>query len=127
MNSYILFTYFRLCFVQDLLMNWTLDTIIKVAFGFDLDTLSGSHEASNRFIKAFNDSNDLIYCRYFDILWRVKRYLNIGSEASLKENIIIIDNFLYELIQKKREHIKNGNPFVRKSDNSFLSLDPIST
>ncbi|PWA92671.1 DEAD-box ATP-dependent RNA helicase 7 [Artemisia annua] len=92
--------------LQDLLMKSTLDSIFKVGFGFDLDTLSGSDEASSRFIKAFDDSNGL----------KIKRYLNIGSEAVVKQNIRIIDNFLYELIQNKREQMKNGNLHRDKED-----------
>ncbi|CAI9260972.1 unnamed protein product [Lactuca saligna] len=93
--------------LQDLLMRSTLDSIFKVGFGFDLDTLSGSNEASNRFMEAFDESNGLVYWRFVDLLWKVKRYLNIGSEAALKEKIKIIDNFVYELIRNKREQMKN--------------------
>ena len=75
-------------------MKSTLDSIFKVGFGFDLDTLSGLDEASNRFIKAFDDSNGLVFWRFMDLFWRVKRYFNIGSEAVVKQNIRIIDNFL---------------------------------
>lgn len=88
-------------------MRSTLDSMFKVGFGFDLDTLSGSNEASNRFMEAFDESNGLVYWRFVDLLWKVKRYLNIGSEAALKEKIKIIDNFVYELIRNKREHMKN--------------------
>ncbi|KAI3519537.1 hypothetical protein L1887_08737 [Cichorium endivia] len=102
--------------LQDLLMKSTLDSIFKVGFGFDLDTLSGLDEASNRFNKAFDDSNGLVYWRFVDLLWRVKRYLNIGSEAVLKENIRIIDNFVYELIQNKREQMKDEKLYRDKED-----------
>ena len=85
-----------------------------MGFGFDLDTLSGSDEASNRFMKAFDDSNEVVYWRYADLLWRVKRYLNIGREAALKENIRIIDKFVYEIIRNKREQLKNRNLYVSK-------------
>ncbi|CAI9296867.1 unnamed protein product [Lactuca saligna] len=44
-------------FSTDLLMRSTLDSMFKVEFGFDLDTLSGSNEASNRFMEAFDESN----------------------------------------------------------------------
>ncbi|GJS46498.1 P450 domain-containing protein [Tanacetum coccineum] len=102
--------------MQDLLMKTTLDAMIKVGFGFDLDGLSGTNEASNRFIKAFNDSNDTIYWRLVDFLWKVKRYLNVGYEAALKENIKTIDKFVYELIQNKRNQMKNENIYKDKED-----------
>ncbi|KAM0069200.1 putative abieta-7,13-dien-18-ol hydroxylase [Helianthus debilis subsp. tardiflorus] len=102
--------------MQDLLMKSTLDSIFKVGFGFDLDTLSGLDEASNRFMKAFDDSNGLVYWRFVDLSWRVKRFLNIGSEAALKDNIRIIDKFVYDLINNKREQMKNGNLYRDKED-----------
>ena len=87
-------------------MRSTLDSMFKVGLGFDLDTLSGSNEASNRFMEAFDESNGLVYERFVDLLWKVKRYLNIGSEAALTK-LKIIDNFIYELIQNKRKQLKN--------------------
>ncbi|KAI3817938.1 hypothetical protein L1987_11739 [Smallanthus sonchifolius] len=102
--------------LQDLLMKSTLDSIFKVGFGFDLDTLSGSDEVSNQFMTAFDDSNCIIFWRYVDLLWRVKRYFNIGSEATLKKNIRVIDNFVYELIERKREQMKNAKDDRDKED-----------
>lgn len=102
--------------LQDLLMKSTLDSIFKVGFGFDLDTLSGSDEVSNQFMTAFDDSNRIIFWRYVDVLWRIKRYFNIGSEATLKKNIRVIDNFVYELIEHKREQMKNGKLDGDKED-----------
>ena len=97
-------------------MKSTLDSIFKVGFGFDLDTLSGLNEASNRFMKAFDDANGLVFWRFVDLLWRVKRFLNIGGEAALRENIRIVDNFVYDLIRNKREQMKIG--IVRNSFHS---------
>ncbi|KAK3040133.1 hypothetical protein RJ639_027859 [Escallonia herrerae] len=86
--------------LQDLLMKSTFDSIFKVGFGFELDTLSGSDEST------FDDSNVMVYWRYVDPLWKIKRSLNIGSEAALKQNIRVIDNFIYDLIRRKREQME---------------------
>ncbi|XP_052206776.1 cytochrome P450 704C1-like [Diospyros lotus] len=102
--------------LQDLLMKSTLDSIFKVGFGIELDTLSGSDEFSNRFMKAFDDSNVIVYWRYVDLLWKIKRFLNIGMEATLKKNIQIIDSFVYELIRSKRDQMKNGDLHRGKED-----------
>ncbi|KAL0359004.1 UNVERIFIED_CONTAM: cytochrome [Sesamum angustifolium] len=93
--------------LQDMLMKSAMDTMFKVGFGVDLDTLSGSDETSNRFIKAFDDSNVIVYWRYVDVFWKVKRFLNIGLERNLKDNIKVIDNFVYMLIHHKRERMRN--------------------
>ncbi|XP_071732678.1 cytochrome P450 704C1-like [Rutidosis leptorrhynchoides] len=106
----------EIIYLQDLLMKSTLDSIFKVGFGFDLDTLSGSDEVSNRFMIAFDDSNFITYRRYVDVLWPVKRYFNIGTEASLKKNIKVIDSFVYELIQHKRCMMKSEKLDGNKED-----------
>lgn len=98
--------------LQDLLLKSSLDSIFKVGFGVDLNTLSGSDQFSNRFMKAFDDCNELTYWRYVDQLWKIKRFLNIGREAALKQNIRVIDNFVYEVIRLKREQMINGKSYV---------------
>ncbi|KAJ0964118.1 hypothetical protein J5N97_029240 [Dioscorea zingiberensis] len=94
--------------MQDLLMKSTLDSIFKVGFGVELDTLSGSNEQGIRFSKAFDDSNFITFHRFVDLFWKVKRYLNIGLEAKLKRNLKVIDDFVFQLIRRKRELMKSG-------------------
>ncbi|KAL0379630.1 UNVERIFIED_CONTAM: cytochrome [Sesamum angustifolium] len=80
--------------IQALLMRCTLDSIFKVGFGVELNCLEGSNADGNEFIKAFDDSNELVYWRYADPLWKLKRYLNIGGEATLIKNFKFIHNFV---------------------------------
>ncbi|XP_022765619.1 cytochrome P450 704C1-like isoform X2 [Durio zibethinus] len=102
--------------LQDIFMKSTLDSIFKVGFGVDLNALSGSDEFGNRFTKAFDDSNVIVYWRYVDLFWKVKRFLNIGLEAALKRNVKIIDEFIFELIQCKREQMKKEKLVREKED-----------
>ncbi|XP_004964419.2 cytochrome P450 704C1 [Setaria italica] len=102
--------------MQDLLMKTTMDSIFKVGFGFELNTLSGSDEPSMQFSEAFDEANFLVFHRYVDIFWKLKRLLNIGSEAKLKRNIEIIDNFVMQLIHQKREQMKNGRDYKGRED-----------
>ncbi|KAK3220891.1 hypothetical protein Dsin_014861 [Dipteronia sinensis] len=93
--------------LQEMLMKSTFDSIFKVGFGVELNALSGSNEFGNQFTKAFDDSNSIVFWRYVDPFWKLKRFLNIGLEASLKKNIKVIDDFIYELFRYKREQLKN--------------------
>nr|DAD48091.1 TPA_asm: hypothetical protein HUJ06_018028 [Nelumbo nucifera] len=102
--------------IQDLLMRCTLDSIFKVGFGMDLDCLGGSSKQGVSFIKAFDESNELVSWRYADPLWKVKRFLNMGSEAKLKKNIKIIDDLIYELIQSKRKQLSVKGDSNEKED-----------
>lgn len=89
-------------------MKSTLDSIFKVGFGVELNTLSGLDDSVSSFTKAFDDSNAIVYWRYVDILWKVKRFLNVGLEASLKRNLRTIDKFIFELIRHKKEQLRTG-------------------
>ncbi|GKE86166.1 hypothetical protein Tco_1559908, partial [Tanacetum coccineum] len=60
------------------------------------------------FMKAMDDSNELVYRQFANLFLKVG-YLNISQEATLKEDLRIIDKFVYELIRKKRGQMKDGN------------------
>ncbi|KAK2996778.1 hypothetical protein RJ639_025624 [Escallonia herrerae] len=112
--------------IQDLFMKSTLDSIFKVAFGVELDSMCGSSEEGIKFSNAFDDSSALTLRRYVDITWKIKKALNIGSEAELKKNIKVIDEFVYKLIRGKTEqmHQSQDESFFRKEDilSRFLQL-----
>ncbi|XP_022757123.1 cytochrome P450 704C1-like isoform X1 [Durio zibethinus] len=89
--------------MQNILMKCTLDSMFKVGFGIDLNCMDGSSKEGNIFMKAFDDANEMVYWRYVDPFWKLKRSLNIGSEAALKKNIKVIDNFVDNVISTKRK------------------------
>ncbi|KAK6920239.1 Cytochrome P450 [Dillenia turbinata] len=112
--------------IQDLFMKSTLDSIFKVAFGIELDSMSGSSEEGTHFGNAFDDASAMTLWRYVDIFWKVKRFLNIGSEALLKKKIKVIDSFVYKLIENKKEQMRNAkHDLVKKEDilSRFLQLN----
>nr|WMZ41230.1 cytochrome P450 family 704 subfamily A polypeptide 1 [Ipomoea batatas] len=43
--------------------------------------------------------------RYVDISWKIKKALNIGSEAKLKKSVKVIDDFVLKLIHTKIEQM----------------------
>lgn len=86
-------------------MKSTLDSVCKVGFGVELDTLTGSTVEGRTFAKAFDDASAQIVLRFFDVFWKVKRFLNIGSEARMKKNLKSIDDFVYKLIDTKIEQL----------------------
>ncbi|KAK4371938.1 hypothetical protein RND71_007322 [Anisodus tanguticus] len=91
--------------IQDLFMKATLDSIFRVAFGVELDSMCGSNEEGKKFSDAFDDASAMTLWRYVDFLWKVKRSVNIGSEAKLRDNIRTVDAFVYKLIQRKTEQM----------------------
>ncbi|KAK1283283.1 hypothetical protein QJS10_CPB21g00591 [Acorus calamus] len=91
--------------MQELFMRMTLDSICKVGFGVEIGTLS-PRLPDNRFAKAFDMANIIVTLRFIDPLWRIKRFLHIGSEALLKQSINLIDEFTYGVIRKRKGEIE---------------------
>jgi hypothetical protein len=89
-------------------MKSTLDSLFQVAFGIELDSMCGSNEEGKNFANAFDDSSAMTVWRYVDIFWRIKKFLNIGSEASLKKSTKIVNDFVFKLISSKMEQMKNS-------------------
>ncbi|KAI4351862.1 hypothetical protein L6164_006168 [Bauhinia variegata] len=110
----------------DLLLKSTLDTVFKVVLGVELDTMYGTYEEGTKFSRAFDAASEITMYRYIDIFWKIKRLLNIGSEAELKKSIKVIDEFVNKIIKNKIEQAEttpNDLP-MRKGDliSRFLEL-----
>ncbi|CAM6012359.1 unnamed protein product [Sphagnum balticum] len=86
--------------LQDLFMRLTLDTICKIGFGVNVGSLSPLLQEVP-FAKAFDECSRLIIRRYIDTFWKVKRALNIGAEAQLRKKILVLDSFLYNIIETR--------------------------
>ncbi|MFS7907803.1 putative abieta-7,13-dien-18-ol hydroxylase [Helianthus anomalus] len=108
-------------------MKATTDSIFKVAFGVDLDNLSGSNEEGVRFIRAFDDANELTYNRLVDITWKINKYFNIGSEAELNKILKVVDEFIYKVIRIKSEQMSKpkDNYLVTKEEilSRFMQME----
>ena len=105
-------------------MRCTLDAIFKVGFGAELNCLEGSNKEGLAFMKAFDDSQALLLWRFIDPFWKLKKLLSIGSEATLKNNIRLVDEFVDKLIREKRRMFEERRDCVSDSisKNSFLAL-----
>ncbi|CAL9237048.1 unnamed protein product [Arabidopsis halleri] len=100
---------------QDMLMRCTLDSIFKVGFGVELKCLDGFSKKGEEFMEAFDEGNVATSSRYIDPLWKLKWFLNIGSQSKLKKSIATIDKFVYSLITTKRKELaKEQNTVVRE-------------
>ena len=88
-------------------MRMTLDSICKVGFGVEIGTLA-PHLPENSFAQAFDIANIIVTLRFIDPLWRIKRFLNVGSEALLEKSIKTIDDFTYSVIHRRKAEIKEA-------------------
>lgn len=92
-------------------MKSALDSVFKVMLGVDLDSMRGTNEGT-QFYKAFDEASEMTFYRYIDMLWPIKKFLNIGSEAMLRRCMKVVDGFVYEVIQSKIEQISKPNQEV---------------
>ncbi|GAV60567.1 p450 domain-containing protein [Cephalotus follicularis] len=93
--------------MQELLMRMTLDSICKVGFGVDIGTLAPTLPDS-QFAQAFDIANIIVTLRFIDPLWRIKKFLKVGSESLLDKNIKIIDDFTYSVIRRRKAEIEEA-------------------
>ena len=62
-------------------MRCTLDSIFKVGFGVELKCLDGFSKEGEEFMEAFDEGNGATSLRLIDPLWKMKWFLNVGSQA----------------------------------------------
>ncbi|KAK9935122.1 hypothetical protein M0R45_022236 [Rubus argutus] len=108
--------------MQELLMRMTLDSICKVGFGVEIGTLA-PNLPDNQFAQAFDTANIIVTYRFIDPLWKIKKYLNLGSEALLDKSMKTIDDFTYSVIRRRKSEIKEAQ---QSSDKNMMKHDILS-
>ena len=88
--------------INDILGRFTLDTFCQIAFGQSIGSVA-AYPNPNEFGMAFDDIIERIGIRTKDILWKVKRALNVGNERHIHLNHVIIREFVENIIKKKNK------------------------
>jgi hypothetical protein len=83
----------------------TLDAICKISFGVEMGSLAPSLPTIP-FAKAFETTNEIVTARFVDPLWKLKRFLNVSSEATVVQSAKEIDDFVYNVICTRRIELK---------------------
>ena len=104
----MIFTFLVIVFVKDLFMKSALDSIFEVSLGTELGSLESKTSQAKEFQKALDVSVELLFHRYFDPLWKLKRFFNVGSAKAMKNNISIVNDYVYKLIQSKNNQISKN-------------------
>ncbi|XP_076931746.1 cytochrome P450 94A2-like [Bidens hawaiensis] len=88
--------------LQDILQRFAVDSICKIAFDYDPASLIPSLPPT-KFAVAFDDALRITLMRFFTVkpMWKIKRFLNIGSEKQLKEAKSEIREFTKKIQSKK--------------------------
>lgn len=81
----------------------TLEAIGNVGFGVEIGCLPCQFPLpDNAFATAFDSASDTVCRRFFDPLWKLKRFLKVGSEAELVKHIEVVDSFTYGVIARRK-------------------------
>ena len=116
--------------IQHLFFKYTFDAICEIGMGIDSSTLD---KKFNSFGKSFDIIQELIEKRFFNPLWKIQNRLKIGDEKYFNKNIKNINNFIYNIIEKrKKETINLENKkdilslFMLNESNNFKLKDVIT-
>ena len=76
------------------------DSIFDVSLCAELGSLE-SKTVETEFQRELDKSRVLLTSRYFDPLWKLKRYFNTRSAKETMNSVRIVDDYGYKLIQTK--------------------------
>lgn len=92
--------------VQVLMFRYTLDSIGKIGFGVNIDSLSKDDVP---FATAFDRAQQLVAMRFVSPFWEYKPFGWIySSERELARHIKTLNRFAYEIIEKRQAEIAQG-------------------
>lgn len=107
--------------MNDLLGRFTLDTFCEIAFGQCINSVS-TYPKQHDFGVAFDDMVERIGKRSGDLLWTLKRQMNVGNESYIHQNHIIIKKFVENIINKKNQYSSKMSDETGKESYDILSL-----
>jgi fatty acid omega-hydroxylase len=93
---------------QDVLQRFAFDNICKIAFGYDPSYLT-PRMPEPEFSNAFDDCVMIGAERIrglFAVIWKVKRFFNVGDEKRFRESARSIREFAKRVVREKTEELK---------------------
>ena len=98
--------------MNDLLPRLLFDVTSKIAFGVDLNIVSKINstkdDRQHPFFTAFDEMSCVIYNRFSDPLYLMKRRFGIGSEKHTTKLKCTIDDFAMGVIAERRMNVEKG-------------------
>ncbi|KGN44126.1 cytochrome P450 94A2 [Cucumis sativus] len=94
--------------LQDVLQRFAFDNVCKIAFGYDPAYLSPSFVQS-KFAKAFEEAVRISSLRIQSLIpnvWKLKKFLNIGSEKQLRIAVAEVRGYANKIINDKKAELK---------------------
>ncbi|XP_057971114.1 cytochrome P450 CYP94D108-like [Malania oleifera] len=92
--------------LQDSLERFAFDNVCMLSFNVDPGCLGCNNDVNNAFMLAFGDAAMLCFGRFLyavPFFWKVKRFLQLGSERRLREAVKTVHDFADGIIQLRLE------------------------
>ncbi|XP_059431347.1 cytochrome P450 CYP94D108-like [Corylus avellana] len=120
----------RVIDLQDVLQRFAFDNICHVAFGVNPACLVSDNMRQNTpssdFAKAFDDVVEISSSRFLSplpLLWKLKRFLNMGSEKRYKEAIEVISRYAMDIIRSKEQDQEGDQDLLSRFMISSLNME----
>eukprot|EP01083_Nonionella_stella_P302732 1045020_1 len=116
--------------INDILGRYTLDTFCEIAFGKRMNIVE-IYPEEHAFGVAFDNCVEHVSYRAGDVLWKLKRFLNIGSEAQITKETKVIEEFVQKIVDNRDSNV--GHMADASGDASYdilslyLKFDPTLT
>ncbi|GAB2231992.1 hypothetical protein Droror1_Dr00011011 [Drosera rotundifolia] len=109
--------------LKELFNRLGIDSICLFLTGRDPGCLNTKHE-ENAFSKALDHAEEALFFRNAmpKAVWKLFRWLNIGTERKMKHARKVLDEVIYELIEAKKREIKNGDANKDEEGVDLLTL-----
>ncbi|XP_054796985.1 cytochrome P450 CYP94D108-like, partial [Prosopis cineraria] len=101
----------RVLDLQDILERFAFNNICKLAFNVDPGYLDGDGTTRADLMRAFDDATTLSTERFmyaFPLMFKIKKWLNVGSERRLRESVAVVHKLADEIIRSILE-VKKSN------------------
>ncbi|XP_051113595.1 cytochrome P450 94C1 [Andrographis paniculata] len=115
--------------LQDIFRRFSFDSICKFSFGFDPGCLTPTLPVSE-FAAAFDAASKLSAERAVvtsPVVWKVKRFLNVGSEKNLRRAIRSVHELAERVIRNRRDNLAGAGDGATSASNGDLLSRFMST
>eukprot|EP01084_Bolivina_argentea_P246297 412224_1 len=97
--------------INDILGRFTLDTFCEIAFGINVNSVQ-TYPKTHEFGIAFDDLVMRIDKRGGDILWKIKKSLQIGNESYISHDSKIIMDFVNDILDKNHFNVNSNTKHI---------------
>ncbi|KAH6823778.1 cytochrome P450 [Perilla frutescens var. hirtella] len=116
--------------LQELLRRFAFDMVCRVSLGYnpcclEYDCLDASHPI----LEAFDLASDICARRGaapVSAVWKIKRFLDFGSEKKLREAIRRIHTFVNEIVSERKGKVMSSTSCKKGDDQSWDEMDLLS-